>query len=260
MKRVLLTLSVLLVLLPSTTRADIGPKPTIDFLFTNIPQGVTITDGQFLQCADARCLTASPLDTLGPQHFSCAPTGCSSLAYGYSDFGKLVITFSDKTRTSAVFAIGAALSSVFDVRVNADDTLTAVLRSGQSVPATTSPATTMPTHSIWSNFLFAFLVTIGLELIVSALYVYVKKLPFSLIRLVVVANVISIPLFWYVNRSSGHRFFTYIVGEIIVCAGEAVIVQMLSRGRLTWKDALILSFCMNVTSLLIGDFFILLTV
>ncbi|MEA3397898.1 MAG: hypothetical protein U9R05_10590, partial [Chloroflexota bacterium] len=96
----------LLVLVPAA-RADIGPKPTLDFEFvyeTGTP--LTITGGELLQCDEATCAAGEPLQELGPQRFSCTENACTSMAYGYSDYAQLVIRFSDGvTRKSQVFAI-----------------------------------------------------------------------------------------------------------------------------------------------------------
>lgn len=96
----------LLVLVPAA-RADVGPKPTLDFEFvyeTGIP--LTITGGDLLQCDNATCAGGEPLQELGPQRFSCTENACTSMAYGYSDYARLVIHFSDGiTRESQVFAV-----------------------------------------------------------------------------------------------------------------------------------------------------------
>jgi len=88
-----------------SAQADIGPKPTMSFDFTfenNL--SIAIVEGQLLQCSDATCLDAKPLQMVGPQHFSCQPKSCESMAYGYSEYNRLEITFSDgKTRQSNVF-------------------------------------------------------------------------------------------------------------------------------------------------------------
>ena len=57
-----------------------------------------------MQCSDATCLDAQPLQMAGPQHFSCQQKSCESMAYGYSEYNWLEITFSDgKTRQSNIF-------------------------------------------------------------------------------------------------------------------------------------------------------------
>jgi hypothetical protein len=44
------------------------------------------------------------MEEMGPQHFTCSESACDSMAYGYSKYAKLVITFSDGvTRESNIF-------------------------------------------------------------------------------------------------------------------------------------------------------------
>ena len=98
----------LLVLAPAA-QADVGPKPSMTFEFiyeTEAP--LTIVEGEQLQCDEETCADAMPLEEAGPQEFKCSATACSSMAYGYSDYNRLVIRFSDGvTRESNVFCTGS---------------------------------------------------------------------------------------------------------------------------------------------------------
>ncbi len=87
-----------------TVRADIGPKPTMDFEF-EIDDDLTISQGVLQECSDSTCSEAWAMEEYGPQGLSCKSTSCSSMAYGYdSDYYRLVITFSDGvTRESNSF-------------------------------------------------------------------------------------------------------------------------------------------------------------
>jgi hypothetical protein len=95
-----------LLISPHIARADVGPKATMsfDFIFENGLSSLTIVEGKLMQCSDATCLDAQPLQMAGPQHFSCQQKSCESMAYGYSEYNWLEITFSDgKTRQSNIF-------------------------------------------------------------------------------------------------------------------------------------------------------------
>jgi len=126
LRRLLILLIILLALgLPlSRARADIGPKPTVKFTFKQEFSGslVTITSGTLLQCDLPDCSDAHPLPgNMGPQHFSCEALACSGLAYGFTDYGKLEITFSDgKTRQSNIFAI-KSFNSSYNVTIQEND-------------------------------------------------------------------------------------------------------------------------------------------
>ncbi len=104
---IFLHLFFLTVLLPgSSTLIDVGPKPTMEFSFTQGFEGdqVTITSGTLLECEEADCRDAAPLREVGPQRFSCDASSCSAMAYGFSPYHQLEIQFSDGiTRKSNIF-------------------------------------------------------------------------------------------------------------------------------------------------------------
>ncbi len=105
--------------------ADTGPKPTMDFDFTQAfsDPKLTITDGTQFECEQADCSDAQALPELGPQRFKCAANACESRAYGYSPYHRIEIQFSDgKTRQSNIFQT-AGFNSKYKVTIRADDLL-----------------------------------------------------------------------------------------------------------------------------------------
>ena len=57
------------------------------------------------ECTDPSCADAQPLPEIGPQGFTCQARSCHSLAYGYADYLRLRVRFSDGvTRESNVFS------------------------------------------------------------------------------------------------------------------------------------------------------------
>ena len=89
---------------PQVVFADIGPKPTISFVFAFDRPGVGITDGALLECEDAKCASPAPLGQLGPQRFICQATSCDGMAYGFSAHAVLEVTLSDgRVLRSGVF-------------------------------------------------------------------------------------------------------------------------------------------------------------
>jgi hypothetical protein len=112
-----------LLLIPNyTVRADIGPKPTMEFIFIqeNDPD-LVILEGTLMECEDAACNQAAPLEALGPQGFSCTSDRCISMAYGYASYHRLVIRFSDgSVRESNIFE-NRFFNAVYQVRVRTDD-------------------------------------------------------------------------------------------------------------------------------------------
>lgn len=97
--RLCLTIIAAIFLLPThTALADIGPKPNMEFTFEYETERIPIIEGSQIECDDEECLTGRPLGVIGPQHFSCSDYECSSLAYDYADYHKLVIQFEDRVR------------------------------------------------------------------------------------------------------------------------------------------------------------------
>jgi hypothetical protein len=105
--------------------ADIGPKPTMDFTFTQQFAGaqVSISSGTMFECDQSDCSDAKPLMEAGPQGFSCEAASCHALAYGFSDYHRLEIQFSDgKTRQSNVFKT-SEFNATYKVTIRQDDLL-----------------------------------------------------------------------------------------------------------------------------------------
>jgi len=127
-------------LLPArSVSADTGPKPGMAFTFKQETNGepLTIVSGLMYECEQADCSDAAPLEELGPQRFWCDALTCGAIAYGFSQFHRLEIEFSDgKTRQSNVFET-AGFDSVYTVTIRSDD----LLVGGQFSPISDFPRT-----------------------------------------------------------------------------------------------------------------------
>jgi hypothetical protein len=134
----LLFILIQLVLPAHVVFADTGPKPSMEFEFKQgLPEGqVTITSGILYECEQSDCSDAAPLEELGPQRFTCDALGCSALAYGFSDYHRLEIQFSDgKTRQSNIFKT-AGFDSKYTVTIQPDDLLVEEQFSLTAIPPT----------------------------------------------------------------------------------------------------------------------------
>ena len=124
--RVLILLVFWISCLPfQTASADVGPKPSMDFTFTQKFPGapVSIVSGTLFECQQSDCSDAKALPQLGPQRFSCEAASCHALAYGFSDYHRLEIQFSDgKTRQSNVFKT-SEFNATYKVTIRQDDLL-----------------------------------------------------------------------------------------------------------------------------------------
>jgi hypothetical protein len=126
LRKLFLLLVALLVFLPAhVVLADTGPKPSMDFQFTQEMAGeqVTITSGILYECDQANCSDASPLEELGPQRFACEANSCYAVAYGFRPYHRLEIQFSDgQTRQSNIFET-SGFDSTYTVTVHPQDLL-----------------------------------------------------------------------------------------------------------------------------------------
>lgn len=105
--------------------ADIGPKPSMTFEFTQEFAGdaVQIIQGTQMECEQPDCRDEAPLKTLGAQHFYCTKNTCTSSAYGFAPYHRLELTFSDGvTRRSNIFETGS-FNSQYKVIIRQDDLL-----------------------------------------------------------------------------------------------------------------------------------------
>lgn len=93
-----------LLFLSTFARADIGPKPSAYFEWPS-HKGVSLGSVQLLQCKDAACREAAPLQQIGPQRFSCCEAGCFAMAYGFADTSQLSAEIDGKEVKSAPFSI-----------------------------------------------------------------------------------------------------------------------------------------------------------
>ncbi|MBN1427429.1 MAG: hypothetical protein JXB07_03530 [Anaerolineae bacterium] len=125
-KIVWLIVGILTISISHTALADTGPKPTMEFTFTQAFSGpeVTILSGIMYECNERDCSDAVPLGKAGPQHFECdGIASCDSLAYDYKNYHRLDIQFSDgKARQSNIFRT-AGFRSKYKVLIQPDDLL-----------------------------------------------------------------------------------------------------------------------------------------
>jgi hypothetical protein len=122
----LFLLAVLAFLPAQVALADTGPKPSMEFQFSQEMTGeppVTITSGILYECDQSDCSDAAPIEEVGPQGFRCEVNNCSAIAYGFAPYHRIEIEFSDgKTRQSNVFET-AGFDSKYTVIIRPEDLL-----------------------------------------------------------------------------------------------------------------------------------------
>ena len=245
MKKILplLLLFALLLVPQHAVRADTGPKPTMTFTFQLPSQTWSIVSGTLYECGVPDCADARPLEEVEPQRFHCDASSCFSMAYGYADYFRLEITFSNgKTLQSNVFT-KKAFDADYVVTLSGD-TLAVEEKGGK-------------TDGKKAGFsLPALLLTLFVELLLA--YAYARKKDFSLKRFlagVFFANVLTNPLFTFFLAVSGSSLaFALLIVEPLIVFVEGILLYLVMKKDLGFWRCLLLSLLFNLASILAGFF------
>jgi len=207
----------------------------MEFSFEYEIEPVPIVGGQLIECEDAACETSKPLESVGPQSFTCTENGCSSLSYGYAPYHKLVIEFEDRTRESNVFTKQASEAS-FSVTVSETGLEVEEVRGGAG--------------SCCSGLLF----TLVLEILVASAYLSLFRLPRAVVLgWVPLSSLLSLPVVWLVFPqlpfSAG---LTVALSETFAVLFETGLIYLVARRLLPLKHVAALSLLMNGVSFLFG--------
>ncbi|MEA3339141.1 MAG: hypothetical protein U9R15_04165 [Chloroflexota bacterium] len=232
--RFVIVIGIVLLIPVASARADIGPKPSMEFSFEYEIEPVTIVGGQLIECEDAACETGQPLETVGPQDFTCTENECSSLSYGYAPYHKLVIEFEDRTRESNIFTKQASDAS-FSVTVS---------EMGLDVEEVRGDG-----GSCCSGLMF----TLVLETLVASAYLSLFRLPRAALGWVPLSSLLSLPVVWLVFPqlpfSAG---LTVALSETFAVLFETGLIYLVARRLLPLKHVAALSLLMNGISFLFG--------
>ncbi len=271
MKKYLLFL--ILILAPAFVSADLGPKPTMLFSLEKELPNAPLVSGELFECSDPSCSDMVVFRQMGPQRFSCnsdeSGPGCFSMAYNYQPYHRLSLTFSDKTRTSNIFALAPnnELESRYLVTIG-DNDLTVRLASAAEI-STAAHYNDLPSSfkkifdsdagpSNPADYIFfmvvALLTTVIIELIVVALFKKIKNSVSPRLATILIANLISLPLLWLVAYYSNVNYYIFIiVGELAVVLFEAFYIALRNGDSRAWSRWLALSFIMNAASFFVGN-------
>lgn len=235
-----LLLAVFFLIPPMPASADIGPKPSMHFAFEYEIEYTPILRGQQIECDDETCTNSHLLEELGPQHFKCTETECSSLAYGYSEYHKLVIEFADKVRESNVFTKDA-FSANYRVTVTEDALI---------VKEKFSPGSLFDRNCLCCS---GFLTTLGIETVIASIFLAAFHLPRTVLGLVPLASLITLPLVWFafplLPISSG---WVIAASEVSAVLLEAALIFFALFRRISFRQLFSLSLVMNAVSFGIG--------
>jgi hypothetical protein len=237
----LLSLAIALLTPGARVVADIGPHPTEKFMMHYRIEPVAIQKGELRNCSDARCSASTPI-AMFPR-IDCASASCSSWGYGYPEYQKLRLTFLDGPRESNPFQ-KRGFNSTYLVTVYQDRLLVREIVGGY-------PLRFLP-------FGAALILTLIIELAVAAIYLARLRLLGGLVW-VLVANLVSLPIVWFVFPRFDVLLDLRGLGNIAAAEVFAVIVEaillyaaMRTKG-LTVGHSVTLSLLMNAASFAVGS-------
>ena len=249
---------IVILFINNSVSADMGPKPTMGFdLIYENSTPISLVGGAQIECMDETCTDGGAvLQRNGPQVFGCdswwsdlevdyqpfVPANCYSLAYGYAPYHKLILNFSDnKTRESNIFSTNA-FNSKFEVTITDDSLIVKEVT---------------PFFSRRNTFYFVepLIITLILELLTALIYFTIKKLPKKLLIYVAIANLISLPIVWFVfSLLQMSMLLMLLVSETFAVLFEGGFIYFFNKSRITLRQALLLSLVMNAISLFLGNY------
>jgi hypothetical protein len=208
--------------------ADVGPKPSMTFqVVFEMGEPLEIVGGQQMQCEETDCSDARPLEELGPQSFRCDGDSCSSMAYGYTTYNRLVLTFSDGvTRRSNVFTSGV-MNSRYRVTVREDSLEVRRIGGGRAVqPLLWVLLGRIGGTGVALVFAVALLVITGWSVFSALRRRDALDMPTALL---LAAWIVSVPLLDFGTAFSLAPLVTLVVEGLVVLAYAAATRQPVSR-------------------------------
>lgn len=233
-----------------TAFADMGPKPTMKFNIT-YEGNRKAHFVQFFQLQYASATDLVPSDSLhektqrGPERATCeTPEYCRSLAYSYYDFHKLMFVFDDDTLYSPIFQ-KAAFNSVYNIRVT----------DSEVIITNVTPWLFRADNPY--AFFRALIITLLIELLalwaVLLIFRYPDKKRFLLV--VLVANMISLPIFWFLIMGVINSVVGWVIGEIFVFLFESFFIWYMMKKAGSIGKIMMLVFFLNFLSMMAGGAF-----
>jgi hypothetical protein len=236
LQRTIVILIGLLLFLPSLpVQADMGPKPTLTFIFEYKIPAVDIVSGVLIECDDSACQNGKTLTQVGPQNFTCSASSCESLSYGYTEYQKLGITFSDRVRESNVFTKKAYNAKYIVV----------VLQDSLQVSESSSLLGRGCCPSLG--------LTLVLETLLASIYLSVFHLPRTALGWAPVASLVTLPFVWAVfPLLSLPDVLTTGLSESFAFLVESAFLFFVTNRVIPLRHAVALSLAMNAFSFTIG--------
>jgi hypothetical protein len=240
----LCSLMLLVSLTASPARADIGPKPSMDFKLDYEISEVGLVDSKLLLCEDEACSTFVVFQ--GP--FYCEANGCNSYslwgeAEEYVKYHKLLLTFVDGVRES----------NVFTKRAHSAKYIVIVRQDGLEV--TENRLATMFSPYLLLCFSGALFLTISIEVVAAFVYLRLTKIKLRILVWVALANFVSLFIIWipFAQQIETLEVAFIVMAETFALLFETAVLFVFGRKfGLTALQAFVLSLLMNTASFTVG--------
>lgn len=260
-KSIWISLILLLVfLLPLTqVEADIGPKPSFTFRydFSEIGEPVHIQDVVLYQCDDLDCLEKEELWDVPGQGLECDRKGCYTPVMTGGKAWQIEVVTAEQTRLSQPF-IKEGFYSRYDVLLLEDGA--EVIFVSASEPSLSSTTTETDSFGNQRNRLVAaraIFFTIFIELPLAAVLLLVLRAGFKNMLWVILGNVVSLALVWFlVPLLPLTAVTTVVLIMLIAVVLEGGVLLGLGGEKILWWKALVISLLINIASTIAGLFVI----
>ena len=264
----LIIFGALVVFLPKGASADLGPKPSVDIDVIYNQQNISDSSfsAKMLSCVTqdfAQSESKYEKDLIPQLQINeydsskncywfparlawggqCANSSCH---FGYmppSEF-KLAVFIPSIDK---VFITNEISRTNFNSRYKAE-----LFSDGSAKISETTPV--LSSDKV-SSFAKAFPITIILELLVSLIFLSVRKLPKKILAYILLANIISLPIVWFLFPLVKLPILAIIVmSEIFAVLFETYFVYILNKQIISFKQSLTLNILNNLVSLFVGGF------
>ncbi len=110
-------------------------------------------------------------------------------------------------------------------------------------------------NSRFKSFIYAVIITLIVEMLIW--YISVRKIDKKILGWVLLANIISLSLIWFVFYNYFSSFYGLLIAEICVFLFEGIFIYIINKNKITLTRSIITSLIANVTSVIIGIVIIL---
>jgi hypothetical protein len=253
--------------LPSFVSADLGPKDSVDI--NVLYNGNKISDASFsaemLACINKNRqylpeglipqLNISEYDSANNCYWTpaflawggnCSDSRCYFWYFPPSEF-KLAVYVPSLDKVFITNEISRTTSdSNYEVALNFDGS------------AKISETTPLFRKDNVSSFIKALIITLIIELLVALIYLSITKLSKKILISVIVGSLITLPIVWFIFPLIKIIPLVILLSEIFAIVFEAYFIYHLNKQAITLKKSFVLSIIMNLASLIIGGFILLL--